>query len=285
MKIKIKSLVEILVANFVFLFGAFLLTRFLNLPSRWGNFPMYAFYYTILAIIILVVFKVIDKRKFGDYGVRKISLGDFKLAIYFILLLFPIAFIARLLDPGFDLWFAQQNGVLGLAGLFFIISYIPFNVAYEELFMRSLIQSKFSRAYGVMFALIFLSINFVIAHFYLTNNGLSHVLATVIAVFFGSLVLVALFEITKNVFVTFITHLIYNIIILVQIYLHATKQTVPEIIFWVIFGVLFLLTFKKTLPYLKTLKLRFEKIPLGDKIFIVVLTIALPVILILIKTI
>lgn len=276
---KTKYWIEILIANFIFLVGGSLLIRHLKLPMPYGNYCVYS-YYIVIGLILLFAFKFINKEKFSSFGIKRFSFKDFKLAIYFVLLLFPIAFIARLIDPGFDLWFAQQNGVMGLTGLFIIITIMPLSVAYEEFFMRSLIQSKFSKLYGTMFAIVFLSINFAIAHFYLTNNGLNHVLATVIAVFFGSLVLVALYEITKNVFITFITHLIYNIIILIQIYLHATKQTVPEIVFWILFGVLFLLTFKKTLPHIKALKLKFMKIKVIDKVFIVFLTIILPVLII-----
>ncbi|RMF55737.1 CPBP family intramembrane metalloprotease, partial [Candidatus Woesearchaeota archaeon] len=114
---------------------------------------------------------------------------------------------------------------------------------------RGLIQSKMSR-YGTLATILVVSANFSLMH-YMLGAPKIHIWSAVISVFFGSIVVVLLFEKTRNLFLTILVHLVYNCAVAYQIYLHAVNNTAAEIVFWTVYGIVFLLTAKHSWKILK----------------------------------
>jgi len=269
---KIKDWILVLIASFMFGVGTKYLFHYLHIKSN-------AWFYLLVPVVMLILYKLISKEKWKDYGIKNLNSKNIKLGFYFLFALFPIALIGRLLDPSFDVWYAQQNNLLVFSGLISMSMFMVLYVIKEELFERSLIQSKLSRSYGSFLTAIIVSINFALLHFYFPRVGLNHVVATVISVFFGSLVIVLLYEITKSLFTTIITHLVYNVIIIWQMFLHANNMILAEVLFWVVFGILFALTYKKVVGEIKKIKI---KVKLGylDWVFILIFVLVLPLVMI-----
>jgi len=271
---KLKTYFLVLLASFLFTYGLNFITRIIEFNGNYWSVPLL---FLGLTIFFLVLFKIIEKKSWREYGIKKITTHDFKLSFVFLFLLFPIAFIGRLFDPGFDLWYAKQSGLLTFSGLFFMFLLMPFYVFKEEIFERSLIQSKLSQHYSKVLLAILISLNFSLVHFYVTKE-MSHIVSTVISVFFGSLVLIFLYEATKNVFATMICHLVYNCLIVFQIYLHARNLFLAENIFWILYGILFFLTVYTAVKEITNVKSVKMQLRWDDYVFFLVF-VSLPLLL------
>ena len=273
---KLKESLKILFASFLFTSGLLLILSFLRIPLRFpGATP---FMFLLVSILILFLYKFFEKKPWKEYGLQKLKKKDFLFSMYFLFLLFPIAFLGRILDPGFDAWYAQQSNLFTFSGLLLSLLLMPLFVIKEEIFERSLIQSKISKHYGSVITGIAVSVNFAFMHFYITQD-MQHVAATVISVFFGSFVLVFLYEATHNIFATIFTHLLYNLLVVIQIYLHVKEYFVFEIIFWIVFGILFFLTFKYCWAEIKKMIMQKKTVlSFFDWVFLIVFS-ALPLLL------
>jgi len=272
---KLKEMFSVLIASFLFIGGLSFIVKLLRFEL--GTIG-YILALLILSFFILIIYKFVEKKSWKDYGIKKVRLQDIKYSFFFLFILFPIAFLGRIFDPGFDIWYAKQSGLLTFYGLLFSFLIMPLYVIKEEIFERSLIQSKLSQNYGSLIALFLVSLNFALMHFYLTKE-MNHIITTVISVFFGSMALVLIYEITKNVFASLLTHLLYNILVVFQIYLHAKNYLIYESIFWIIFGLLFLLTFKKSWSEVKVvIKSKRVSLSFVDWIFFIVFA-SLPLVL------
>jgi membrane protease YdiL (CAAX protease family) len=203
----------------------------IRLPSS-ATLNLIPVYLLILYILFFIVVLLIDKKPLKFVGITSFSGKGIKLMIGFVFLLMPLALLGRLLDPGFDSWYGSAVGILTIKGLVLFSLLMPFFVIKEEIIVRGIMQSKLS-TYGFLWMSIALSINFAIAHFYLPEVGLRHIIIWVVSVFIGSFFLIILFDMTKNLWLSILLHLIYNIAICLQIYLHVMNPR-AETIFWVI---------------------------------------------------
>ena len=273
-EMKLKTMFSVLVASFLFTYGLHFILKLTKFRANYWSVPLS---FLGITIFILFFYKITERKSWKEYGIKKISLQEVKYSFFFLFLLFPIAFLGRMLDPSFDLWYAQQTGLFTLQGLFFSLLLLPLFVIKEEIFERSLIQSKLSQVYGRMIVLLLVSLNFAFMHFYITKN-MQHIAATVVSVFFGSLVLVLLYDITKNLFATLLTHLLYDFLVVLQIYLHAKNFILSETLFWILFGIFFLITVKKTWNLIQEQKPKKVSLSLLDWVFFIVF-VSLPLVL------
>lgn len=260
MRIQIKDLFIVALLNFLFIVGFSYISKYYSLP------------YFILPIILLVallfLFKALFKDKIMDYGFKKFSFSDFKNAIYMLIFIMPIAFLARLIAPGFDVFYANLTGLnTFLSFTIFNLILIPF-VIKEELVER-IIQNKLSKAYGSVVSILFLSVNFGIVHYMLAN--MFYGIVSVVGIALGIIMVAALYEKTKNLFLAFFVHFVYDVLIIYQIYLHI-YQPVLEWVFWGILLALFLLVFKKGWKFLKSAFMvrKYRKLDFLDWVFLVI---------------
>jgi len=278
---------EILLAYFLYVLGLKIILNFLfdsfsginiNIPFNVGNFQLYFIYTIIILFIYLLILKFINKRKCSEIGFKSFSKKDLKFALIFVTVLFPVALIARIFDPSFDIWYANREGLLTMLAVVMLWVQMPFIVLKEELIERSLIQSRLTKAYGPLITILAVSINFGIAHFFLSIGGMLHTSMILITVFLGSIIMTTAYEKTKSIFTTMIIHFAYNVIVILQVYLHATEQIIYELIFWLVWAVLFFMFFKRSAAVFKELFVmpRLSEIALKEKIFIVIFAVIFP---------
>ena len=285
-KINLKTILLIIFANslitLVLPYLSLLISKNLNKTYELGFFNLVALYSLIIVILLIFIYKLSSKNKFEFYGFKEITKKDFKLTFILISFLFPIPLLGRLLDPSFDPWFVSLYNLGSYVAILYFIINLPIYLIKEELIERSLIQNYLSKNYSNILTILVISINFAILHFILIPNTLYHSVITVISVFLGSLIIASLYELTKNVFLTILTHLIYNFVVFYQIILHNDKNMLGESILFVIWGIFFLFTFTKAIQVLKPLfRFKQENLKITDYIFLIFFSVVLPIILLL----
>jgi membrane protease YdiL (CAAX protease family) len=197
----------------------------------------------------------------------------------FIFLLMPLAFLGRIIDPGYDLWYANGTGITVLSGVLMFCLIMPFFVIKEEIIIRAFFQNRLS-VYGFWIMAIGVSINFAFAHFFIPSAGLKHVVVWAISVFLGSFFLIILFEITRNLWLSMLLHLLFNCIIIFQIYLHVAAPG-AETVFWIIALVLSAVAYWFAgKDFIHPFKEKIRAIPVADIIFLVIFAVLLPVLMI-----
>ena len=267
MRLKLKDLFIVFLLNILLIYGFSLMSRYFYL--KYELMPI------LVLILLIFLFKFLFKDKVKDYGFKKFSFKDFKYAIYMLLFIMPIAFITRVVAPGFDAYYA------GLVGLDNFIAFTMFNLfiiplLIKEELVERIIQNKLSKAYGSLIAILFLSVNFGLAH-YISSN-LFFGLVSVVGVSLGVILIGVVYEKTKNIFLTFIVHLLYDILVVYQIYLHVFYPLL-EWIFWVVILGLFLLVLKPGYSYFRSgfSVIKYKKLGIADWV-VLILFLVLPII-------
>ena len=256
LKSKIISLILLILFYFLFVYGAgkmlshaisYLLKNNINLPLPLNG----VVYYPLVGIVVLLLYKFIARIKFSELGIQKIKKGDWQYTLYIFAALFVIAVVSRIIDPGFDSWYAGMSNLSAFATFIALMIVMPFQVLHEEIFQRSLLQSTCSRAMGSFYTAIIISASFAIAHFFWIPGSTYHIIINVVFVFLGSLLLVALFEKTRNLLLSFLVHLVYNFVVLFQIFFHINRQYYWEILLFIAWGLIFFFTARKLHRMLK----------------------------------
>jgi len=129
-----------------------------------------------------------------------------------------------------------------VVGLFALT--LPFFLFREELFLR-FTQAEISKAIGRWSAILLLAVNFSLLHYPFAFPR--HAAAVLVSVFFGSVILNLLFARTQNIWVTLVVHVLYDLVITVQIYFHASGQARSEWILWILYGIFFLFFLRRGL--------------------------------------
>ncbi|MCF7861272.1 CPBP family intramembrane metalloprotease [Candidatus Woesearchaeota archaeon] len=196
---------------------------------------------SVLFIISIALNKIkgkfdIWKRTLKSYGLT-LNMSKMHTVPLYVLMLGPIALLGRLMDPYFDIWYTEHMGLFtwGAVGWFILI--MPLYVLHEEIMIRSIVQSRFSRVLPPLVVVLAVSLLFSLYHWYPNIHGIF----AVIFVFLGSLVLTVQFWHTNSLLQTFIVHLINNLLAVLQIYLHYLGHTkgepyiMLEVLFWVVY--------------------------------------------------
>lgn len=288
-KINIKGILILILANSLITFILPILSseiaKSLHKKFEIGLFNLTAIYSLLIVIIlIIIILKIFTKSKTSFYGIKSPSLKDTKLAFLLLFFLFPIPLLGRIIDPSFDSWYSSMYNLSSFITILYFLINLPLFIIKEELIERSLIQSHLSKYYSSFITILVISINFAILHFFLIPNTYYHSFVTIISVFLGSLIIASLFEITKNVFLTMLIHIIYNLTVFYQIILHINNNLLGEIILFTVWGFLFLFTFKKSFNIIKPLfKFKKQNLTSIDYIFLIFYSVILPVALLLIS--
>ncbi|MFH1916947.1 MAG: CPBP family glutamic-type intramembrane protease [Nanoarchaeota archaeon] len=266
---------------FLFVFGANYIIKYVfNLTPNLTFLGKAPFIIMMVFIIIFLAIKFAERKPFSHYGLKRFSGKDFRLMIIFILLLMPLAFLGRMIDPGYDLWYAKGTGLMTLYGVFIFAATMPLYVIKEEIIVRAFMQNRL-RTYGFLWMAIALSINFAFAHFFLPEKGLIHVIVWALSVLVGSFALIVFFELTRNLWLSALLHLLFNVIIGLQIYLHVVRQTI-EWVFWAVMMLLAIYAWKSTgKQFIQPFKEKIQMIPAIEIIFLIIFAILFPLALLL----
>jgi len=285
---EIMHFIELLVVLFLFQVGLSKISKYYFQKFTLffsGSFD-YLNYYAFIAlatIVIVVVIKFISKRKFSSLGFKIPTNGDWRKLYYAFALLFFVAFVSQLVDRRFDILYAETYHLTTMGAVLATIFLMPFQVIYEEFFERGLIQSQLSRFFNNKLTILIISVNFALLHFAVFGSNY-HTITNLVFVFLGSLILAGLFQSTRNIWMTLILHLVYNCILIFQIYYHyqgyiADKLHIFEIVFFSIWGILFFISLKPAWRYFRsTLKDRHHrKLTYVDWAFISLFAVVFPI--------
>ncbi|MBN1646313.1 CPBP family intramembrane metalloprotease [Candidatus Woesearchaeota archaeon] len=285
---EIMHFIELLVVLFLFQVGLSKISKYYFQKFSLfftGNFDYLNYYaFTALATILLVlIIKFLSKRKFSDLGFKIPVSNDWRKLYYAFALLFFVAFVSQLVDRKFDIIYAETYHLRTMGAVIATIFLMPFQVIYEEFFERSMIQSQIARFFNNKITILIVSVNFAFLHFAVFGNNY-HTITNLVFVFLGSLILAGLFQSTRNVWMTLILHVVYNCIVIFQIFFHYQGYTagvthIFEIIFFGIWGILFILALRPVWRYFKsTLKDRHHrKLTLVDWAFITLFSVVFPI--------
>lgn len=243
----------------------------------------HANYVLALFIVVLVTAALwfFERKSPGEYGLS-LEKNNLRTAFVFLGLLFPIAILGRITDPGFDLWYAQESNLLTLSGVLLFVPLMALAVFMEEIIERVFLQSRLTSYVGKTLAVVILSVQFAILHYIGRDNGF-HAAMMVVFVFLGSLMIASLFAITQSVVATILLHFLSNLMVTVQIYLHATSAYGGEFLLWLVWGLLFVWSFSEGVQMFRNLlNTSIPKISLGGWAFLMVFGIVGPLILVLV---
>lgn len=205
-------------------------------PAAVGNIGLFGIYALLTLLTVLGIFRLLLRTPFRQYGIRSVSKPEWKTAIICLGLLFPIAALGRIVDPGFDRLYAFSVGLSTFRGLGFFLLTLPFFLFREELFLR-FSQFHLREFIGNYWAIIVLAANFSILHY---PFGFSvHAWSVIPSVFLGTAILGVLFVATQNLWLTFAVHLLYDAVLALQIFLHVAGRTIGEWLLWIAYAALF----------------------------------------------
>lgn len=228
-------------------------------------FPSVAGFLVLLALTVLYFFGL--RPDFFRQSFQRPKREAWRIGLIALALLFPVAFLGRILDPEFDRQFASMNGLTTIAGTFSFLLALPFLVAREELFFR-FFQSVLSERIPSTLAIVTVAIHGALLHVAVGGASAWTVFFSVVA---GLVVVGWVYAKTKNIWVALATHLAYDALLLGQILLHVHRPSL-EWLFWIVYFTAFvLMLIKPRWPLCaalddKTASLRFQ-----DALFVLVL--------------
>jgi membrane protease YdiL (CAAX protease family) len=172
-----------------------------------------------LLIVIWLMLKL-KKTNVKNLGFKKPKIRDFGwlvagLAIYFFFLLLALA--AASLIPGFNLDQAQEIGYKNVVGWQIVLAFVGLVIIpplAEEIVFRGFLYRGLATKWRKVWAAIFSSLLFALVHFQ-WNVGID--------VFVLSLVLVFIYEKTKNLWVCVGLHAVKNMIAFMAIFVFAGR--------------------------------------------------------------
>jgi membrane protease YdiL (CAAX protease family) len=241
--------IALVLSSFIFVYGAGSLLGLLQkngvrLPfnNAW-SFPLAML---IVVLVAFVIISMIDRASPAHSGFVTPKRRDWRLLLTFLFLLMPLALLGRLIVPSFDFWYAGTADLKTMAGLLLFSLTMPLYVLKEELIERGIMQNRL-RTIGFWWMAIAISINFSLAHIVL-QIPLSQILVWTASVFLGSLFfLIPFYEMTKNIWLAILLHLVFNLVIGLQIFLHVARPA-HEMIFWIVMmvgsGIALVISFK-----------------------------------------
>lgn len=244
------------------------------LPGRIGQFRLWPLYLMLIFIVFFIIIKQIENKPFSHYGFRKPK--QWNRLVHYLFLLMPLALAARLIDPQYDFDYALDYSLFAITGVLLFNASMPFFVIKEELVFRGILQNKL-RAYGLYMA-ISISMAFALMHAQIPVDV--HVVSQVVSVFIGSFVLIAFFEITKNLWLAILLHLIYNVVIVFQIWLHVSHGML-EWVFWAVMMIGFFASIRPLLKDWNMLKWKFPRLLPADIVFLIIFSLILPIALVI----
>ncbi|MEK7092394.1 MAG: CPBP family intramembrane glutamic endopeptidase, partial [Patescibacteria group bacterium] len=240
-------------------FGSLLYIEiFLSTFLKSLNFYNQYLFNLFFVLILLLIFFFYNKFEYKTPFKNNFSLNKKIINIFIIIgLVFPIALLGRLIDPKFDIIYGNLNNFanLNISSVFLFLLLTLIIVVKEEIIQRSLLQKKISLMLGSFVSITIVSINFSLYHFfYYSLFGLKTAIVASLSIFMASILLSVLFEKTQSVLTTILAHFLINFMILIQIFLIFNKFFTSEIIFWILWFLLFcysILSFKKKFAHLK----------------------------------
>ena len=245
-----------------------------NLPIRVGPVYLSNLFILLFAMIVVLIALLALTKDAGWLGLKRPTGSGWRDTFILLALVWPIPLLGRLIDPSFDRWYANQLGLLEWSLLASFLVSLVLVVVKEEILER-LMQRTLVDAYGPALAMLAVSINFGWLHFY--SNPLIHGLSSAISVALVSLILCLVYARTKNLWLSLAFHLIFNLIIVGQIWLHASGDVIGESLLWLVWGAAWLVLLKPGVRLVRsTVAGSSFKLKAGDWAFLLLFAFILP---------
>lgn len=247
-----------------------------NLPIKAGPVYLSNIFTLLFAIIVVLIVLLALIKDTRWLGLSKPTKAGWRETFILLAFVWPIPLLGRLIDPSFDRWYANQLGLLEWSLLASFLVSLAFVVVKEEL-MERLMQRTILDAYGPALTILAVSINFGWLHYF--SNPLLHGLSSALSVALISLVLCMVYARTKNLWLSLSFHLVFNLIIVGQIWLHAVGDVIGEGLLWIVWGAAWLVLFKPGAMLVRsTLAGSSFRLKPGDWSFLTLFAIILPAI-------
>lgn len=204
-------------------------------PTGQGYFE----WYPVVGLALWAMALALFWKERHHFGLKRPAKSDWQAGLAGFAALFLVAAVSRVLDPGYDAWYAGLAALTGWAAFGGFLASMPFQVAHEELFMRGLLQPLFSKALARFWTMMSLSLLFALAHYFFVPGSTYHLGTLLVFVFLGSWVLVAVFEKTHSLLISYLLHLAYNVVVLFQVYFHVENNLGGELLIFIPWGLLF----------------------------------------------
>lgn len=240
---KILPLALALLLEVMYVFGSPGFFRWLahhGLALSKGSIALGGVYLSALLLSLLLFFSLIFRLRPLPVS-SKNFLGSARALPIFLGLFFPVALAGRLLDPSFDRAYASVFQLTTRSAVMAFLAGLPFFLLAEEIVIRSL-QRATTRLIGVRFAVTVTAVNFAILH--LSSTFRAHAVFVFGGVMLGAVVLGVMYEYTKNFLATWLLHVFFDTVIVMQIFLHVQGLRAAELVLWIVFAALFLATFR-----------------------------------------
>ncbi len=250
------------------------------LPFHWERFNLIGLYGLALVLPALLIFWLIERKDHVGLGWKKFSFKDLKYPLLGVVLVFPVFLLGRILVPEFDSWFVQLQGIRTWTGLSFFLMSTFFFVFKEELIER-FIQARLRLVYGSLITILTLAVHFSIFHYSVFYGDYNW--SIIPSVFFSTLVLAALYERTRNIWLTIIFHLVFNSFSALQIFLHGQMYGPFETALWIVYGIAFVAFAVPAWRAFRPVIQKASTPKLGDWVFLLIIGIGLPLLLVLIS--
>lgn len=284
MRLSLRQYLTVILALVFFgwLFGeiVFWLFRNYQLPFLLGRINLIGLYTSALCLIALIVFKLIEGRRWIALGFNKFSRRDLRCVGYGLVLIYPIFLAGRIFSPTFDRWYVQTQQLFNWSAWSAFLLSVLLLIFTEELVQR-FIQARVSVAIGVALTPPLMALNFTIFHY---SPGFGpHLWPMLISVFLSALVLAAVYEQTKNFWLALFFHAVFNALSLLQIFFHGQGWRLAEIGWWTIYGLVVVLTLRPSLLWFFRFWRGKLQLSVLEGIVLIIILLGLPVILMLFR--
>lgn len=233
------------------------------------------FFLFLFAVAIVCLVLVIIRRPFAWFGVAQPRTRGVWATFLLLAFVFPVAFLGRLIVPSFDAWYAGQSGFLVWSLLGSALLIVALAVVKEELLER-LAQRLLLERFGPLLASVALASQFGLAHFF--RFPLNYGIVSAVSVALVGFVLALLYARTRNFWLALLFHLVFNSIVIEQIMLHASGDSVGEALLWLVWGVAWIVTFRPALRWLReAMRGPRLKLDVVDWVFLVVFGLGAPI--------
>jgi membrane protease YdiL (CAAX protease family) len=224
----------------------------------------------LLALFTFLIFFIYYKFKHKESIISYFNFDRRIIKNVFVILglVFPLALFGRLINPEFDLAYGKLNDFTNILSILIFLSLMFFVIIREEIIQR-LLQRRISLSFGSFISIIILSINFSLYHFnFYSLFGLKTSIIATLSIFITSILIAILFEKTKSIALTIFAHFLINFFIISQISLTLNGFFEIEIIFWILWFVLFIYALFKFKDNFIPLNLTFYDIDIYKFLFI-----------------
>lgn len=268
------ALCTVAVLEVLYFFGAPFMRQSvvrLGISGHWVSILYGSGAVLLLAIAAALILRLARWR--NALGLTTPSAAQWRTATAMFGLLFPIALIGRLLVPDIDAQYIQLFGLSSAGALGWFALTLPLFLLSEEIILRTG-QLIIARPFGRLVGIIVMAANFSLLHFPFAFPQFAA--SVVVSTLFGAFVLGSLYARSGNFWLTFLAHLLFDVLMVFQIVFHVWNLTAAEVVLWLVFGLLFLIGVRRAVTELRAAGVHHKPLTMETVVTFLVVGVLLP---------